>query len=92
MQTNREDVGKRYLEISIPVPKNADVGKNASESFRDYYKAISSARSNLSKYLDADSEHHFFVSGAEPDEEGAAALAGVDLDQDSTVPAVEDES
>ena len=92
MQTNREDVGKRYLEISSPVPKNADVGKNASESFRDYYKAISSARSNLSKYLDADSEHHFFVSGAEPDEEGAAALAGVDLDQDSTVPAVEDES
>ena len=74
MQTNREDVGKRYLEISIPIPKTAAVASEASESFRKYYKAISSARSELSTYLDAESEHHFFVSGAEPADEESAGL------------------
>ena len=38
MQTNREDVGSRYLEIRIPVPKSRETGQQASQAFRKYYK------------------------------------------------------
>jgi type I restriction enzyme M protein len=79
MQTNREDVGKRYLEISIPVPKTAKIATSVSESFRAYYLALSEARTMLSTYLEKSDEHHFFVSGAEapdPDEIAAADVEG----------------
>lgn len=73
MQTNREDVGKRYLEISIPVAKSAAAATTVSEPFRQYYIALAAARSKLSDYLATKGDHHFFVSGAEAPE--AAALA-----------------
>lgn len=66
MQTNREDVGKRYLEIELPVPPNSKRANEVSKAFRDYYQSIAAARSNLIAYLNADRAHHFFVSGAEP--------------------------
>ena len=65
MQTNREDVGKRYLEILIPVPPNEERGNAVSSAFRDYYTTIAAARSNLEAYLASDKRHHFFVSGAD---------------------------
>ncbi|TAJ87438.1 hypothetical protein [Reyranella sp.] len=65
MQTNREDVGKRYLEISIPVAPDAKRAAQVSQPFRDYYTKIADARVALQGYLAADSKHHFFVSGAE---------------------------
>ncbi|WP_423820707.1 hypothetical protein V5738_10215 [Salinisphaera sp. SPP-AMP-43] len=65
MQTNREDVGKRYLEISIPVPEEAQTGENVSLPFKEYFKKIADARSQLSTYLDRAGDHHFFVSGTE---------------------------
>lgn len=68
MQTNREDVGERYLEIKIPVPSSREIGDNASEAFRIYFKALANARSEFSGYLAQGSEHHFFVSGVEPPE------------------------
>lgn len=70
MQTNREDVGKRWLEIEVPVPKSREAADRVSEPFRSYYQAIASARETLATYLRESDDHHFFVSGAEiPDPE-----------------------
>lgn len=65
MQTNREDVGNRYLEIMLPVPPDRDRALEVSEPFRTYYNALAGARSSLSSYLNNEKKHHFFVSGAE---------------------------
>jgi hypothetical protein len=65
MQTNREDVGKRYLEILLPVPPSRERAIEISEPFRTYYQALATARSTLSTYLNQEKQHHFFVSGAE---------------------------
>lgn len=77
MQTNREDVGKRYLEILLPVPPTCERAKEISEPFRTYYQTLAKARSSLSDYLNQEKQHHFFVSGAEellptPDDEAEA--------------------
>jgi type I restriction enzyme M protein len=70
MQTNREDVGKRYLEIEIPVPPSRKRADEVSAEFRTYYQTIADARKKLQTYLNASDDHHFFVSGAEqPDDE-----------------------
>lgn len=75
MQTNREDVGKRYLEILLPVPPTSERAAEISQPFRTYYQTLATARSALSDYLNQEKQHHFFVSGAEEllpttDEEG----------------------
>jgi hypothetical protein len=68
MQTNREDVGDRYLEIKIPVPRTREAGERVSSVFRNYYQTVAEARRALSDYL-SKGDHHFFVSGAgEPEE------------------------
>jgi hypothetical protein len=69
MQTNREDVGKRYLEISIPMPPSRTRADAVSKPFKTYYETIASARSALQGYLEASKTHHFFVSGVEASEE-----------------------
>ena len=63
MQTNREDVGSRYLEIEIPIPPDAATARRVSESFRNYYTSIAQARIQLGEYLDSSQAHHFFVAG-----------------------------
>ncbi|HKR84103.1 MAG TPA: hypothetical protein VJS37_07985 [Terriglobales bacterium] len=66
MQTNREDVGKRYLEIQIPIPPNRDRANEVSVAFREYYTTIANARQKLQAYLDrSGSPHHFFMGSAE---------------------------
>jgi type I restriction enzyme M protein len=66
MQTNREDVGKRYLEIEIPVPPDENRAFEVSSAFRDYFQTIAEARTSLQRYLARSTPpHHFFVSGAE---------------------------
>lgn len=65
MQTNREDVGKRYLEILLPVPPSSERAEEISEPFRSYYQTLARARSALSNYLNKEKQHHFFVSGAD---------------------------
>lgn len=65
MQTNREDVGKRYLEIEVPLAPNNSVASQVSEAFREYYTKVAIARRELVEYLDKNPAHHFFVSGAE---------------------------
>lgn len=82
MQTNREDVGKRYLGISIPVPPDRARADEVSKPFRIYYETISRARLELQTYLGASKAHHFFVSGAEklpPTEEDGIAEGECDV-------------
>jgi type I restriction enzyme M protein len=79
MQTNREDVGKRYLEIEIPLPPNRQSADEVSKPFKNYYETISQARTDLQKYLLETKAHHFFVSGAEePELTGDNGVAGHD--------------
>ncbi len=75
MQTNREDVGRRWLEIEVPVPSSRAVADRVSEPFRTYYQAIAGAREALASYLRDSDDHHFFVSGAEPPEPEAQAMS-----------------
>ena len=67
MQTNREDVGKRYFEILLPIPPNRERAEQISAPFRNYYIALAKARTILSDYLKKEQLHHFYVSGAEGD-------------------------
>ncbi|GAB3211134.1 hypothetical protein GCM10027294_32280 [Marinactinospora endophytica] len=69
MQTNREDVGDRYLEIEIPVANDPETAAEASQPFRNYYQTVARARTNLANYLANSGEHHFFVSDASNDVE-----------------------
>ncbi len=65
MQTNREDVGDRYLDIRIPVPRDSVHASKVSQPFRDYYQAIAKARQELHAYFVATPDHHFFIGTAE---------------------------
>ena len=80
MQTNREDVGKRYLEISIPVPPNRERADEVSKPFKTYYETLAGARGSLQSYLAASGSHHFFVSGAEEPEVTDEAIGDEDGD------------
>ncbi len=69
MQTNREDVGRRYNEIRIPVPPNPEVAAACSKTFRDYYLGTQQLRDNLLEYLTTDSKHYIFMSSVAAIEE-----------------------
>ncbi|MDE6643148.1 MAG: N-6 DNA methylase [Muribaculaceae bacterium] len=47
MQTNREDVGQRYREITIPYPLSASWADKVCKSFRDYFEGIAKAKANF---------------------------------------------
>lgn len=79
MQTNREDVGDRYMEIEIPVAPSAERATEISEPFRSYFLAIARAREAFREYLDK-SDHHFFVSGGEVPSELDDAPTGPTVD------------
>lgn len=61
MQTNREDVGKRYLEIEIPWPEKRETGDSISQPFRDYYQGIEKLRQNFMRELATDGDHYIFL-------------------------------
>jgi type I restriction enzyme M protein len=65
MQTNREDVGNRYLEIEIPLPPNRTTADKVSKDFREYYMTVSAARTRLSDYLHSSNQHHYFMGSSE---------------------------
>ncbi len=44
MQTNREDVGDRWREILLPLPKSPQWAHEVSTSFRDYFTALAGSR------------------------------------------------
>ncbi len=86
MQTNREDVGKRYLEIEIPVPPNPQRAKEVSQAFREYFVTIADARTNLQAYLASEGAHHFYVSGAEEAESEEGVSTGDEAIESQLVP------
>lgn len=49
MQTNREDVGKRYNEIELPVPDSEGIAKSVSAHYRLYYTSQNQIRSDFQK-------------------------------------------
>lgn len=61
MQTNREDVGLRYLEIEIPWPGTQDLGASVSKAFRDYYLGINALRQTFLQQLESGGRHHVFL-------------------------------
>jgi len=65
MQTNREDVGKRYLEIEVPFPRSRERADEVSEPFRSYFTTLAEERERLRNYLDTSGDHHFLISGAD---------------------------
>jgi type I restriction enzyme M protein len=76
-QTNREDVGERYLELLIPIPPSKDRADEVSAAFREYYETIAKARNKLQYYLNLTKAHHSFVSGVEEPEPGLVADNGL---------------
>jgi type I restriction enzyme M protein len=53
MQTNREDVGERYLEIEIPYPKTDETSARCASAFEEYFGAIAGAKLALREALTA---------------------------------------
>lgn len=47
MQTNREDVGKRYREILVPQPESKEWADEVCAAFRDYFTIIAEARTRF---------------------------------------------
>lgn len=64
MQTNREDVGRRYLEIEIPWPKNNEISNRLAKSFITYYEGIDSLRTNFIRALEANQNHYVFLGSS----------------------------
>ena len=47
MQTNREDVGKRYMEIKIPVPRNKEISASISAPYKTYFQELKRIKSEF---------------------------------------------
>lgn len=47
MQTNREDVGRRYREICIPAPASAEDAQRLCAAFRQYFEGFAEARTRF---------------------------------------------
>jgi type I restriction enzyme M protein len=63
MQTNREDVGTRYHEILIPIPKSATVSAKMGMPFNEYFTALQKARLGLRSALTNEgNDHHIFFA------------------------------
>jgi len=62
MQTNREDVGKRMLEIKIPIPANIKEANKFSAPFKQYYNSLEESRNTFIKALsDSEFNHHIHL-------------------------------
>jgi len=78
MQTNREDVGERYFDIRVPVPRDREHADDVAEPFKSYYEGLAQARDGLRTYLDQYDEHHFFLGTASERVDDIAAVEADD--------------
>ncbi len=70
MQTNREDVGSRFLEIRIPWPTDANAARVISADFRTYYTSVEELRTAFITSLEERGLHHVFLGRMpEPDDQ-----------------------
>ncbi|GGN07892.1 hypothetical protein GCM10010967_49410 [Dyadobacter beijingensis] len=63
MQTNREDVGKRMLEIIIPVAVDTETAISFSEPFRTYYESLENARNQFITNIERSAFRHHIHLG-----------------------------
>ncbi len=70
MQTNREDVGQRYLEIEIPWAEDPDQAFEVSAQFRTYYTGMDELRRKFVDNLDRGGLHHVFLGHQDKDSGG----------------------
>lgn len=84
MQTNREDVGSRYLEILIPWPDTKQAGHKVSDGFRTYYQGVEKLRTKFVEALAETDLHHTFLSVAEESEDDPADDSDSDQPRDGT--------
>lgn len=62
MQTNREDVGKRMLEILIPVPTGIAAANKYSKPFKKYYNSLEESRKAFIDSLEkSEFNHHIHL-------------------------------
>ncbi|WP_254413216.1 hypothetical protein [Dyadobacter diqingensis] len=62
MQTNREDVGNRLLEIMIPFPLSNETAERVAEPFKRYYESLENARAAfISSLSDSEFSHHIHL-------------------------------
>jgi hypothetical protein len=71
MQTNREDIGQRYREIQIPMPKTRAERDEAGKPFKTYYEGTARLRQEFLTYLSKDEHHHVFLASVEAAEQDA---------------------
>jgi type I restriction enzyme M protein len=66
MQTNREDVGKRMLEILIPSPITKEVADEMALPFKTYYEGVEISRRNFINDISSSSfKHHIHLGDSE---------------------------
>lgn len=58
MQTNREDCGARYREITLPKPKSKASAEKTSEAFRLYFTTISDAKAKFIESVEKSKYEH----------------------------------
>ncbi len=76
MQTNREDTGRRYREIQIPLAPDRRSRDDAASPFKDYYEGSATLRERFLGYLSQDEHHHVFLSTVEAAVEDAEEPTG----------------
>lgn len=54
MQTNREDVGKRFCEICIPMPLSPDWAQEVSCPFKKYFESLAKSKETFIKEIQED--------------------------------------
>ena len=63
MQTNREDVGDRLLEIILPVPKTQEIMVSVANPFRKYYEQLEKNRSDFATSISmSEFKHHIHIN------------------------------
>jgi hypothetical protein len=69
MQTNREDTGRRFREIQIPMAPTRRKRDQVSKPFKTYYEGITKLRQEFLGYLSQDARHHVFLASTDtPDD------------------------
>jgi hypothetical protein len=68
MQTNREDVGSRALEIKVPWPTEKAAGVTVSQDFREYYQGVEELRTKFVAAIEKANRHHVFLGVAGRDQ------------------------
>ena len=63
MQTNREDVGSRMLEISIPIAKSQEYASKLSAPFYNFYTSFEKERNKFLKALRKSKFEHYIHLG-----------------------------